>query len=73
MRSKQFLPRVVFYRGGLRFVLALRTVLPVIVEALLNRTDNHSGSSLFMIMLSVVMDDKRRLLKLYVLIRRSRP
>ena len=30
--------------GGLRFILALRIVLPVITETLLNRTDKYSGA-----------------------------
>ena len=35
--------RVVFNRGGLRCILAIRIVLPVIAETLLNRTDKYSG------------------------------
>ena len=35
---------VVFSRGDLRFILALRIVLPVIAKALLNRTDKYSGA-----------------------------
>ena len=42
--AKQLWARVVFNRGGLRFILALRIVLPVITETLLNRTDKYSGA-----------------------------
>ena len=33
-----------FNRGGLRFILALRIVLPVIAETLLHRADKYSGA-----------------------------
>ena len=42
--SKQLRAKVVFNRGGLRFILALRIALPVITETLLNRTDKYSGA-----------------------------
>ena len=30
--------------GGLRFILALRIALPIIVKTLLNKTDKYSGT-----------------------------
>ena len=35
-----------FNRGGLRFILALRIVQPIITETLLKRTDKYSGAGL---------------------------
>ena len=41
---------VVFNRRGLRLILALRIVLPVIAETLLNRTDKNSGAWLLIVL-----------------------